>query len=104
MANPVDSVPSGIADALGIPNTTKVPGNFRARTTTGFVGVLTDVPVFSFPTATGQWLLGSARCRANGMPVITQTSVGIGIATTNPFPPSTGPIRVQIPFTRVRAL
>lgn len=104
MANPVDSVPSGIADALGIPNTSKVPTNTRARTTTGFVGVITDVPIWAFPTATGQWTVGATRCRANGLPVVTQTSVGIGIASTAPLPPSTGPIRVQIPSPRVRAL
>ena len=104
MANPVDSVPAGISDALGIPATAKVPTNTRARTMTGFVGVLTDIPVFGFPTATGQWVVGATRCRANGLPVITQVSAGIGIASTTPLPPSTGPIRVQIPDGRVRAL
>lgn len=103
MSVPVDAVPSGIADALGIPNSAKVPGNLRARATTGLVGVMTDVPVFGFPTATGTWTVGATRCRAGGIPVITQASVGVGIASTAPFPPTTGPIRVQIPFPRVRA-
>ena len=104
MANPVDSVPAGISDALGIPASAKVPTNTRARTTSGFIGVVTDVPVFGFPTATGQWVLGATRCRANGLPVVTQASTGIGISSTAPLPPSTGPIRVQLSDGRVRAL
>lgn len=103
MANPLDSVPLGIADALGVPNSAKVPANTRVRTSAGFVGVMGDVPVWGFPTATGQWTLAATRCRANGLPVVTQSSVGVGIASTAPLPPTTGPIRVQIPFPRVRA-
>ncbi|WP_118136108.1 hypothetical protein [Oceanicella sp. SM1341] len=104
MANPVDSLPGGVSDALGIPASSKIPGNSRVRSDTGFLGVLTDVPVFGAPTATGQWIVGAARCRAGGIPLVTQASAGIGIAATAPLPPSTGPIRVQIPSARVRAL
>jgi len=103
MAQPVDNIPAGISDGPGVPALSKVTANTRVRATTGPIGIITDVPTFPPPTATGLWTVGTMRCRINGLPVITTTAVGIGIAVTAPTPPSTGPLRVAISDSRVRA-
>lgn len=103
MAQPVDSIPAGISDGPGAPALSKITANCRVRATTGPIGIITDVLTFPPPTATGVWVVGTVRCRINGLPVVTTTAVGIGIATTAPTPPSTGPLRLALSDSRVRA-
>ena len=103
MAQPVDSIPAGISDGPGAPAPTRITANSRVRATTGPIGIITDVPTFPPPTATGVWTVGTVRCRINGQPVVTATAVGIGIAATAPVPPSTGPLRLTLSDSRVRA-
>ena len=104
MGQPVDSVPAGISDAPGTPATTKITANTQVRGMTGPIGIIADVPQFVGATVTGLWTVGAVRCRINGLPVINTTSVGIGIATSAPTPPSTGPLRISLSDSRVKAL
>jgi hypothetical protein len=108
MATGVEGKAFGIVDSLGIPALSKAGPNSRVIVSMGPVGVVGDVVTFPPPvpanpaaTATGTWLVGSSRVFATNLPVITQTAVSTTIQV-NTLPG--GPMRVQIPDTRVVAV
>lgn len=104
MGNPVDAKENGISDGPGTSATSKTSANTRVKTASGAIGVLTDVPSFSGTTVTGLWTLGTMRTKINGIPMITTTAVGVGIASAAPTPPTTGPLQVQQSDSTVKAL
>jgi hypothetical protein len=100
MSNPVSVLPAGVANATRVPAAAKVPGTARAQTATGPVTVQTDVMQFPAPHNVGNWILGSFRVKAGGVPVIHQASVGTSVSPS--LPP--GPMTVTMGDARVKAL
>ncbi|MGJ8628240.1 MAG: hypothetical protein ACSHXB_14865 [Sulfitobacter sp.] len=103
MGNPVDAKQGGVADSTGSSASSKVSANTRVKTASGAIGIQTDVPTFSGTTVSGVWTLGTLRCKVNGVPMITSTAVGIGIASATP-PGTTGPLQLQKSDSNVKAL
>lgn len=103
MGNPVDAKENGISDGLGTSATSKTTANTRVKTASGAIGVQTDVPSFSGTTVTGLWTLGTLRTKINGIPMITTTAIGVGIAPSLPSG-TTGPLQVQQSDSTVKAL
>jgi hypothetical protein len=107
MATGIQSLAVSIVDAKSVPAVSKVGPNSRVLTATAAVGVVGDVVTFPPPpapdpsaTVTGTWIMGSARVRASGLPVITQTAQSTTVMV-NGLPG--GPMIVLVPDTRVRA-
>lgn len=100
MTNPVAVVPAGVSNATGAPAISKFPGVARARTTSGPLTLQSDVMQFTASHNIGNWLIGSARVRANGISVIHQASIGSSISQT--LPP--GPMTVGFGDARVKAI
>ena len=92
MAGPINTTPTGVQDSLGVRAIGRIPANSRVITPTGAVGVVFDVVLFpgtpdTKTTVIGQWILPNQRTRANGMPTIGSSSVGIAYAiVTLPAP------------------
>jgi len=103
MGNPVDAKEGGISDGTGVSASSKTSANTRVKTASGAIGILTDIPSFGGPTATGVFTVGTMRCKINGLPMITTAAVGIGISSAPP-PPTTGPLQVQKSDSNVKAL
>lgn len=95
----------GIQDPLGARAVARVSANLRVRASSGFVGTLADAPIFPLAAGSlflqGQWLVPDTRCLAQGVPTVSQSSVGqaylLGLV---PLP---GMITVQ-PDPRVRTV
>lgn len=104
MGNPVDAKPNGVADGPGTTASSKVSANTRVKTASGAIGLITDVLTFSGATVTGIWTLGTLRCKVNGIPMVTTSAIGVGIASAAPTPPTTGPLQVQQFDSTVKAL
>lgn len=102
MSNPISVLPAGVANATAVPAASKVPGAARAQTATGPVTVQTDVMQFPAPHNVGNWILGSFRVKAGGVPVIHQASAGTSVSQTLPLPP--GPMTVTLGDARVKAM
>lgn len=105
MTTGVQSLAVGIVDAKSVPAVAKVGPNSRVVTATAPVGVVGDLVTFPpapepTATATGTWILGSNRVFATSLPVVTQTAASTTVMV-NGSPG--GPMRVQVPDTRVRA-
>jgi hypothetical protein len=109
MATGVQGLAQGIVDVKSVPALSKVGPNSRVLVATAPVGVVGDVVTFPPPpapdpsaTLTGTWSLGSTRVFAASMPVITQTALSVTVLVGSPTPG--GPMRVQVPDTRVTAV
>ncbi len=100
MSNPVSVLPAGVSNTTGTPASSKVPGAARAKTASGPVTVMTDVMQFPSSHNVGNWILGSFRVKAGGIPVIHQASAGTSISQA--LPP--GPMTVTIGDARVKAM
>jgi len=103
MGNPVDAKQGGVADATGASASSKTSANTRVQTSSGAIGIQTDIPSFSGTTVSGVWALGTLRCKINGLPMITTTAVGIGIAPSLPSG-TTGPLQLIKSDSNVKAL
>lgn len=86
MAGKISSFSSGIQ---GGPErgTSSLTTNTRVKTTTGHVGLITDVVLFG--GGTGAWFLSNQRVRVNGAPTIGASSVGVYTPTQPGPPPAT---------------
>jgi hypothetical protein len=85
MAGKLSSSSSGIQGGPGVASAT-ITTNTRAKTSAGYIGLITDMVVF--PTGTGVWMLGNQRVKINGIPTVGASSAGT-FTQTNPVPLST---------------
>ena len=100
MSNPVSVLAAGVANATAVPAASKVPGTVRAKTAAGPLTVQADVMQFSAPHNVGNWILGSFRVKAGGIPIIHQASAGTSVGQV--VPP--GPMTVTLGEARVKAM
>ncbi len=101
MASGVESLPTGIADGLGVPASAAVSINLRVLTQTGPIGLLTDVVTFTgVPTVAGNWVVGTLRTQIMNIPMINQDSAGIGYSAVGV---PTGTMTVTIADQKVLA-
>lgn len=100
MSNPISVLPAGVVNTTGVPAASKVPGTARAKSAAGPFTVQTDVMQFPAPHNLGNWVLGSMRVKAGGVPVIHQASVGTSVSQA--LPP--GPMSVTLGEARVKAM
>lgn len=101
MTTGTETLAPTIADAAGVPAIAKVGPNTRVLAATGPLGVVGDTVTFpGTPTATGNWVIGTLRVTAGGVPVVNQTSTGPSVTIAGV---PGGPIRLAIPDTRILA-
>ena len=79
MAGKISSFPSGVQSHELTRGISRISTNSRARTTRGFIGLVTEVMLF--PDATGTWFMPNQRVRVNNIPTIGRNSVGISVST-----------------------
>lgn len=79
MAGKISSFSSGVQSHDGLRASTRISTNTRARTTRGYIGLVTDAIVF--PGGTGVWFMPNQRVRVNNMPTISSSSVGVSTDT-----------------------
>ena len=60
----------------GGPATRFVSANTRVSTQTGYLGIQTDVVIFSGPAISGMWTSASSRVFVNSIPIVTKNSQG----------------------------
>jgi hypothetical protein len=102
MSQPVSVLAAGIQSSDGLRATSKISINNRVTTSTGPIGVISDVMQFPGPpTVVGNWVVGTTRVLISGVPAVNQVSTGIGYS---PVPSPTGPLTVVQADTRVMAL
>lgn len=85
MAGKISSFPAGVQSHDGSRGVSTITTNSRARTTRGFIGLVTDTVIFA--TGTGVWFMPNQRVRVNNIPMIGNSSIGISTSTV---PPITG--------------
>lgn len=102
MSNPVQTLPSGVIDAVSVPGLAAIGPNLRVTCSGIHAGVVSETITFpGTPTATLTWAVGSTRVMAVNLPVITQ--IGQGPTVTIAGVPG-GPVQVIVPDTRVTAV
>lgn len=79
MAGKISSFPAGVQSHESSRASTRISTNSRARTTRGYIGLVTDAVVF--PGTTGVWFMPNQRVRVNNIPTISSSSVGISTNT-----------------------
>jgi hypothetical protein len=82
MAGKISSFPMGVQSHASERGVGVLSTNSRARTTRGFIGVVTDM--VSFTSATGLWFMPNSRVRVNNTPTIGASSVGVSTSTVDP--------------------
>ena len=94
-----------VSDAAGTPAVAIVSANTRVQTSTGFVGLVTDIVQFpGAPSTVGNWVAGATRMTINGIPAINASASGIAYLIAPPVVTSTGPMRVAIPDPRAQGV
>ena len=89
---------AGLQGPPGARAVSMVGPNQRASTTSGMIGTVADVVMFSNPVSvTGQWLVPNARTFASGVPTVGAASTGIAL---HPVTGTTGPMTPVQPDTR----
>lgn len=89
MAGKISSFPSGVQSHDGKRGVASISTNSRARTTRGFIGLVTDTVLY--PGGTGMWFMPNQRVRVNNIPTLGSSSVGI---STTAQPNSVGTMLV----------
>jgi hypothetical protein len=95
MATATVTLPAGVN--AGGPAVAFVTTNPRVRSQTGFLGLQTDVVLFSGPMVTGAWSTAATRVFVNQVPVVLQTSTGTAVnpSASSPMAVSTGDTKVS---------
>ncbi|WP_270731620.1 hypothetical protein [Shimia sp. Alg240-R146] len=101
MGNPVDAIENAVADSSSSPASSVVSANQTVSTALGTIGLVTDVPTFSGVSVTGAWVMGTLRCKINGLPMLTTASAGAGVSGA---PSPTGPLKLNQSDSGVKAL
>ncbi|MEM9332928.1 MAG: hypothetical protein AAGA53_16525 [Pseudomonadota bacterium] len=101
MGNPVDAIENAVADSTSAPATSVLSMNQLVKTSKGTIGMLTDVPTFSGTSFTGAWVMGTLRCKINGIPMLTTAASGVGVSGV---PSPTGPLKLNLSDSGVKAL
>jgi hypothetical protein len=84
MAGKLSTFPSGVQSHELTRGISRISTNSRARTTRGFIGLVTEVVLFPGPNGTGAigtWFMPNQRVRVNNIPTIGRNSVGISVST-----------------------
>jgi hypothetical protein len=74
MGAAVVTLPTGVL--AGGPATRFISANMRVKSQLGYLGIQTDVVIFSGPAVSGMWTSASSRVFVNSIPIVTKNSQG----------------------------
>jgi hypothetical protein len=92
----------GVSDGVGTPATAIVTTNTRVQTSTGYVGLVTDIVQFAGTSTIGNWVVGALRMTINGTPVINASATGLSFLVAPPVTTPTGAMHVAVPDQRAQ--
>ena len=90
------TLPTGVL--AGGPATRFISANTRVKSQLGYLGIQTDVVIFSGPAVSGMWTSASSRVFANSIPIVTKNSQGQAVmpnGSTVPMSVTAGDPRVN---------
>ena len=87
MGAAVVTLPPGVN--AGGPATRFVSANTRVKSQLGYLGIQTDVVIFSGPAVSGMWMSASTRVFVNSIPSVTRNSQGQAVTGTGATVPMT---------------
>jgi len=91
-----------VSDGSGTPAAAIVTANTRVQTSTGYVGLVTDIVQFAGTSTIGNWVAGALRMTVNGIPVINASATGLSFLVAPPVTTPTGAMQVTVPDSRAQ--
>jgi hypothetical protein len=91
-----------VSDGAGTPAAAIITTNTRVQTSTGYVGLVTDVVQFAGTSTIGNWVVGALRMTVNGTPVINASATGLSFLVAPPVTTPTGAMHVAVPDPRAQ--
>jgi hypothetical protein len=91
-----------VSDGMGTPAAAIVTVNSRVQTSTGYVGLVSDIVQFTGTSTVGNWVVGAMRMTVNGTPVINASATGLSYLIAPPVTTPTGAMQITVPDPRAQ--